>query len=312
MNKNKRTTNARSSALQMVVFISLFVVIGGFFLRSSFAAGGAPVVSVVATPNPVISGQSTTLSWYSNPTGTCSDNLALIHGGASSGSVSYTVSSNFSWTVTCTNSYGSGSNSVNVTLSSGPAHVTLSAKPTTISGGQKTILTWTISGASQPCGKTDNATDPKYSDPNWSGTTFASGSQSVSPSVTDTYEISCYANLTWTHATAIVTVNNSSPSPGGTSSPPPPTTGSASNTSAKPNQSSGTNSTKNGTSASTPNSTNTSTEPDGIDGTTSTKTLVNLPKTAVKPKSTTKSHLKTILLGGLVAEVTKLIKHHIH
>ena len=162
---------------------------------------GLPAItSFTATPGSITSGQSSTLSW--SVTGATSlrinpGNITVT--GQTSRSVSPT--STTTYTLTATNNAGSLARSVTVTVTNAPPPPPLpviasfSASPGTITSGQSSTLSWSVTGA------TELRLDP--------GNITVTGqtSRSVSPTSTTTYTLTATNNAGSLPRTVLVTVN---------------------------------------------------------------------------------------------------------
>jgi uncharacterized protein DUF1800 len=162
---------------------------------------GLPAItSFTATPSSITSGQSSTLSW--SVTGATS--LRLNPGnitvtGQTSRSVSPTLTT--AYTLTATNNAGSVTRSVTVNVTNAPPPPPLpviasfSASPGTITSGQSSTLSWSVTGA------TELRLDP--------GNTTVTGqtSRSVSPTSTTTYTLTATNNAGSLARSVLVTVN---------------------------------------------------------------------------------------------------------
>ena len=131
-----------------------------------------PTVDLVAAPDSVTPGSSTTLSWSASDAILCTASGAWSGPKATSGSESTRALNTAStFTLTCDGDGGRGSDSVTVTMSGTqpPAPtVTLTANPTTVASGGSTQLTWSST----------NATSCTASG-GWSGTRPASGNAMI-------------------------------------------------------------------------------------------------------------------------------------
>ncbi|MBX4200214.1 hypothetical protein KW790_02025 [Candidatus Parcubacteria bacterium] len=149
--------------------------------------GSGPIVSLYANNSSVSPGTPVTLNWSSNDTST---NTAYCYSqqfqtnNALRGQVIVYPQTTTLYEVTCNNQYGSSKASATVSVNSvsnAPVSVSLSASPSTISLGQSTRLSWTVS---------DNATSCTKS---WGGNTSPmTGYQDVYPTSGTSYTITCY------------------------------------------------------------------------------------------------------------------------
>ena len=155
-------------------------------------APSAPVVTLTASPNPVASGNSTTLTWTVSGATSCSSVGAnAIPAGnwstAGSGNVSSgAIASARTYQLSCTGAGGTTlSAPVTVNVTSAPV-VTLTASPNPVASGNSTTLTWTVSGATSCSSVGANAIPAG----NWS----TAGSGNVSSGAiasARTYQLSC-------------------------------------------------------------------------------------------------------------------------
>ncbi len=112
-----------------------------------------PTVTFSASPTTISLGQSVTLAWISTDTTGCSLYPAGVNV-ATSGvqSVTPTSAGTVSYTIACTGPDGNTSGYATVTVNAIPAPtVTLAAAQTSLSSGQSTTLTWTVSGSATSC-----------------------------------------------------------------------------------------------------------------------------------------------------------------
>jgi hypothetical protein len=146
-------------------------------------SGSAVSVTLSANPNPVTSGQSSTLTWVTAGATSCTASGGWsgskgITGTASVGPVSTATT----YTLSCTGSGGTTERSVTVSVGTGAAPaVNLQAASTSINSGASTTLTWSST----------NATSCSAGGA-WSGTQATSGSQSTGAlSASSTYTLTC-------------------------------------------------------------------------------------------------------------------------
>lgn len=146
----------------------------------------APTVNVTASPNSIVSGSYSVISWTSSNATYCSNNF----GGTTSTSGSKTVYPNYTttYTVNCTNSTNSASDSdmvyVTPAVDPNPVYaptVNLVANPTSVAYGGNAALSWTSTNANS-C----------YATGGWTGTKTVNGSYTLSNlTTTKTYTITC-------------------------------------------------------------------------------------------------------------------------
>jgi hypothetical protein len=175
------------------------------------AATGPQVLFCTAQPLTIAPGQSTTLEWTTS--GATSVTITPGVGPvANSGSVSVTPTQSTNYVVTATNSAGSATCSIGVTVGQGgnnqaPIIAQFSANPSTINAGQSSMLSWQVTNA------TTVSISPTL------GTVAASGSSGVTPPQTTTYTLT--ASNQYGSVTASVTVVvNTAPPPPPSSQPP--------------------------------------------------------------------------------------------
>jgi len=161
------------------------------------------IASFTANPTTVTAGQPTTLSWsVTGATSVTMDNG--IGALAASGSGSISPAQTTTYTLTATNTAGSATARVTVTVTASapsvPTIVSFTANPTTVTAGQPTTLSWSVTGATSVT--MDNGI----------GALPASGSGPISPAQTTTYTLT--AANTAGSATARVTVTVTAPAPG--------------------------------------------------------------------------------------------------
>ncbi len=176
------------------------------------SAGGSGVsLTLSASPNPVVSGQSVTLTWVTAGATACTASGAWTGSKAASGSATVgPLTTGTTYTLNCTGSAGSIQRSITVNIaSSTPAPtVTISANPTSVAANGVSGLTWSST----------NATTCTASG-GWSGMQATSGTKQVGPlTASTTYTLSCTGSGGTTQQAATVTVSG-----GGGTSPPPGT-----------------------------------------------------------------------------------------
>ncbi|HEX7483619.1 MAG TPA: FAD-binding oxidoreductase [Candidatus Saccharimonadales bacterium] len=147
------------------------------------AAPVAPTANLSVSSSSIVSGQSTTLSWNTGGSGpiTCNATGGWSGSKGASGSLVVSPTSTTTYILTCSNSVGTSTKSVTVTVNYAPT-ASLSANATTITEGDSVQLSWNTTGTGPI---TCNATG------GWSGSKAASGSQMVSPASTKTYTLTC-------------------------------------------------------------------------------------------------------------------------
>ena len=129
----------------------------------------APTVTLSVGPSAIASGGSSTLTWSSMNATSCSagggwSGIKAVRGTQSTG----TLSANSTFTLTCSGSGGSASQSATVAVKSLAPVVTLTANPSTVANGKGATLNWSATNAAT-CAASGA----------WSGTKTASGSQAT-------------------------------------------------------------------------------------------------------------------------------------
>lgn len=161
-----------------------------------------PSLSLSASALSVTAGGSVKLTWStagSTPI-SCSASGGWSGTKPSGGSQTLSPSSTTTYSLKCSNSAGSDTKSVTISVTAAPVapSVNISASSTTITAGNSTTLSWS-SGGTAPI--TCSASG------GWSGTKPASGSQSISPTSTATYTLSCSNSAGNQSKSVTVTVN---------------------------------------------------------------------------------------------------------
>src|SRR3989344_3811455 len=179
--------------------VAIALAIGSFFtIPTAYALGPLPPVikTFTAAPATIIVGQSTKLSW--TLAGGSPATLSINNG---VGSVRGTFSKIVAPKVTTTyvlragNTYGIVAKSVKVIVKpKAPVISTFIATPATITAGQSSTLSWTLSGGAPTTLSIDNSI----------GSVLGTSSKSVTPAATITYTITA-SNVTGS-ATKQVTV----------------------------------------------------------------------------------------------------------
>jgi hypothetical protein len=160
-----------------------------------------PTVTLTANPTSVASGQPSTLTWSSTNASSCTASGGWSGTQATSGTQSVSPTSTTTYTLACTGTGGTTSQSATVTVVPPPT-VTLTANPTSLTSGQTSTLTWSSTNASS-CTASGG----------WSGARATSGTQSVSPTSTTTYTLACTGIGGTTSQSATVTVGSAPPGP---------------------------------------------------------------------------------------------------
>jgi Domain of unknown function DUF11 len=156
-----------------------------------------PTVTLTANPTSITSGQNSTLTWNSTNASSCS---AYWTGStATSGSGVVVPSGTTTYSIVCYGTNGqqvNASATVSVNQVQNTPTVNLSANPTSVQSGQSSTLNW-------------NSQNATYCSSSWSGSSSVSGYQTVYPTYTTTYNITCTsATGQQANASATVYVNN--------------------------------------------------------------------------------------------------------
>jgi len=171
--------------------------------RGSVSSG--PSLTLTASPNPVQSGQNTTLTWTSVSATSCTASGAWTGTKATSGSESVgPISASTTYTLACTGNGQTVSRSVTVTIASAAAPtVSLSANPTSVAMNGNSTLTWSSTNATA-CTASGG----------WTGSKATSGTQSVGPlTQATTYTLSCSGSGGSAQKSVTVSVSSSAPKP---------------------------------------------------------------------------------------------------
>ncbi len=164
----------------------------------------APSVVFTASPSAVASGGSSTLTWSVSGTvdscvasGAWSGSKSTSGGNQSTGSI-FAPST---YTLTCNGPGGSDTQTVNVSITSGPV-VTFTASPSSVSSGGSSTLTWTVSGSVTSCTASGSSS--------WSGSKSTSGGSQMITNITSdtTFVLSCTGPGGTTVQSQTVTVNS--------------------------------------------------------------------------------------------------------
>lgn len=184
-------------------------------LAASACAGGGSADSVAqpagvtlsASPDSIVTGDSSTLTWTSTDATTCTASGAWSGAKGTSGSVGsgpLTAASNV-FTLTCDGAGGSGSASVTVSVAAPVAPtVTLGANPANVASGGSSTLTWSSTGAS---GCTASGA--------WSGSRATSGTASTGAltAASNMFNLSCAGAGGTAQQSVTVTVAAGTPAP---------------------------------------------------------------------------------------------------
>lgn len=148
------------------------------------SSGNSPLVTLIANPAVINQGSSTIISWNSLNTHSCFASNGWTGSKSLSGSQTVFPRTNTTYTITCTTSNSeTTTNSVLVTVNQSNGAVpivVLNANPTSVTQGQNSQLNWSVTNAST-C----------YASGAWSGTKSTFGTQTVYPSATDSYTLTC-------------------------------------------------------------------------------------------------------------------------
>jgi Lamin Tail Domain len=160
------------------------------------ASTTVPTLTFVAVPNQVVPGATTTLTWSSTNAATCSASGGWLGAKGVSGSQVVSLSATTTYTLLCSGAGGTTTKSVVVGITSTPSTpplvptVDLVAASTTLTQGASTTLSWVTTHA-ESC----------VAGGGWSGARATTGTQSITPSATTTYTLTC-ANAAGTATTS--------------------------------------------------------------------------------------------------------------
>ncbi len=184
-------------------------------------ASAPPAIALSLSGNTVVTGSQPTLTWSAtgSPTScTATESAGSGFSGtlAASGSVTVTPPTNtsstpvnISYTLTCTNSAGTSTQTIDVTVyqTSAPSAVALSLSPSAVTSGSTPTLTWGATNSPTSCSATESAGS------GFSGTVAASGSVTVTPPTNTsstpavtTYTLTCTNSAGTTTQTIDLTV----------------------------------------------------------------------------------------------------------
>jgi hypothetical protein len=149
----------------------------------------AVTASLSANPATILNGQSSTLTWSSN--GSRCVGTGFQTGNAPSGTLSVSPTANTTYSIACDN--GGATTPATTTVTVNPVTASLSASPATITSGGSSTLSWSSNGT-------------RCIGNGFSTANAASGTQSVSPTITTTYSVACDAGGAATTAPTTVTV----------------------------------------------------------------------------------------------------------
>lgn len=163
----------------------------------------SPTLTLNASSSTIQEGGSATLSWTSENASDCTASGGWSGNRGPNGSASVSPQATTTYGLTCSGDGGSVSDSVAITVepaSSTAPVVSLSLADGTIEAGQTTSLSWSASDATA-CTASGG----------WSGSRALSGNQSVAPTQTTTYTLSCTGDGGTDTASATLTVNAQAP-----------------------------------------------------------------------------------------------------
>jgi hypothetical protein len=162
-------------------------------------AATTPTVTITASPSSVASGGTSRITWSSSNVTACTASGNWSGSEPTSGTVmTRPLTSARTYTLTCTGSNGSTSDTATVTMSSSAPTVTLTATPATIASGATSTLTWSSTNVTSCTASGD-----------WSGTKPTSGKvMTRALTVSRTYTLTCTGTNGSNSATATVTVGS--------------------------------------------------------------------------------------------------------
>lgn len=172
--------------------------------------GGGPTVSLSASPTTVTGGGSSTLTWTTTGSPTACTASASPANGQWSGSIAPSggnqtitgINQTTTFSVTCSNSNGSGTDSATVSVNNAAPVVTLTANPTTVSSGQSSVLTWTTANSPLSCSSSAVPANGL-----WSGSVPVNGGNTTITNISQTTTFKLICNNNFGHASAQVDVN---------------------------------------------------------------------------------------------------------
>jgi hypothetical protein len=176
----------------------------GVIPRGTVTLPGAPTVTLSASPASITAGSSSTLAWNTTNTTACTASGGWSGTLATSGRQVVSPASSTTYTLACTGTNGSATQSTTVTVSGvAPAPtVAISVAPASVVAGASATLIWSSTNAAS-CTASNG----------WAGAKATSGTQSVSPTVNTTYTLVCTgANGTTAPQSATVSVSSTAPS----------------------------------------------------------------------------------------------------
>jgi len=157
------------------------------FNITSDSSGGsttsAPTLTLAVSPNQVTSGSSSTLNWTTTNANSCAASGDWTGTKGTSGAeTASAITTNKSYTLTCTGAGGNVAKTAQVTVQTAAAPtLTLAASPTQVTSGGSTSLSWTATNA-QSCTASGG----------WTGTKAVSGTETTSNIIANTsYTLTC-------------------------------------------------------------------------------------------------------------------------
>ncbi|MDJ0710570.1 MAG: hypothetical protein QNJ14_09280 [Woeseiaceae bacterium] len=178
----------------------------------------APTVSLSASPTEVQAQGTTTLTWNANNATSCTASGNWSGSRPMSGSEAIgPLSTNSSFSLTCSGNGGTSADSVNVTVQSAPAApvVSVSANPRTVDEGDNVVVEWSSSNA-----------DSCAASGGWTGSKSTSGNESIGPLTSDvTFTLTCSGaggDASDSVSVAVTAAPSPPPPPSPPPSPPPP------------------------------------------------------------------------------------------
>ena len=170
------------------VYGMLFSLVAMIVVSRESVAASAPTVSISASPAFVTAGEHSRITWSSTNATQCVasgrwNGIKPLSDSKNTGQ----ITSNETYSLTCTGPGGSASNHVNVVVTSGGTGttglptVTINASPSTVASGGKTTITWSARNATACTGSGA-----------WSGNEALSGSKATGALTTDlTFALTC-------------------------------------------------------------------------------------------------------------------------
>ncbi len=173
------------------------LIVEGSVVDLVISIGSVPTVSIVANPESIPAGETTTLTWSSTNAATCTIESGVGSVDPSGSTVVSPVVTTV-YTITVNGIGGSSSSTVTVTVNPLPT-VTIIPNPNAIFNGESSVLTWSSTNA-ETC-----VIEPGIGEVN------LNGSVTVSPIETTTYTITVAGSGGVITANATITLQNSPP-----------------------------------------------------------------------------------------------------